>query len=74
VWREIQAGRKHRPHCGATAAERGHDVSTVTLQSLNGTTDENLFEVCIAEQRALVTLDHDFGQCCDFLRIAPPES
>ena len=31
--------------------------------------DENLFEVCLAEQRALVTLDHDFGQVLRF----PPE-
>ena len=51
--------------------DAGHDVSTVTLQSLNGTTDENLFEVCIAEQRALVTLDHDFGQV---LRFPPVRS
>jgi predicted nuclease of predicted toxin-antitoxin system len=49
----------------------GHDVSTVTLQALNGTTDENLFEVCIAVQRALVTLDHDFGQV---LRFPPGRS
>jgi hypothetical protein len=47
----------------------GHDVSTVTLQCLNGTSDENLFQVCIAEQRTLVTLDHDFGQVLRF----PPE-
>ncbi|MBK9251782.1 MAG: DUF5615 family PIN-like protein [Proteobacteria bacterium] len=49
--------------------DAGHDVSTVTLQSLNGTADENLFDVCIAEQRVLVTLDHDFGQVLRF----PPE-
>ncbi len=49
--------------------DAGHDVSTVTSQSLNGTADENLFEVCIAEQRTLVTLDHDFGQVLRF----PPE-
>jgi hypothetical protein len=51
--------------------DAGHDVSTVTSQSLNGTNDENLFEVCIAEQRALVTLDHDFGQV---LRFPPMRS
>ena len=49
--------------------DAGHDVSTVTSQSLNGATDENLFQVCIAEQRTLVTLDHDFGQVLRF----PPE-
>jgi hypothetical protein len=49
----------------------GYDVSTLRLQSLNGTTDESLFEVCIAEQRALVTLDQDFGQV---LRFPPGHS
>jgi predicted nuclease of predicted toxin-antitoxin system len=51
--------------------DAGHDVSTVTSQLLNGTNDESLFEVCIAEQRALVTLDHDFGQV---LRFPPMRS
>lgn len=56
---------------GAAALLRdaGHDVSTVTDQSLSGTKDENLFEVCAGEGRALVTLDHDFGQVLRF----PPE-
>ena len=40
----------------------GHDVATVSAQNLCGTTDENLFTVCAREKRALITLDHDFGQ------------
>jgi len=40
----------------------GHDVLTVVDQGLGGSPDERLFEICAAEERALVTLDHDFGQ------------
>ena len=47
----------------------GHDVSTVSAQELGGTTDENLFAVCAREQRALITLDHEFGHVLRF----PPE-
>jgi predicted nuclease of predicted toxin-antitoxin system len=47
----------------------GHDVRTVRAQELVGTTDENLIAVCAAEGRALITLDHDFGQVLRF----PPE-
>jgi len=47
----------------------GHDVATVRMQALGGTTDENLFAVCAREKRALITLDHDFGQVLRF----PPE-
>ena len=39
----------------------GHDVMTVKDQGLAGTADESLFQVCAAEARALITLDHDFG-------------
>lgn len=49
----------------------GHDVSTVLQQQLLGTPDENLFEVCAKENRALVTLDHDFGHV---LRFPPNRS
>ena len=44
----------------------GHDVSTVADQAMSGAKDEDLFGVCAGEDRALVTLDHDFGQCCVF--------
>jgi predicted nuclease of predicted toxin-antitoxin system len=47
----------------------GHDVMTVWDQSLHGVTDEQLFEICSIEGRALVTLDRDFGQVPRF----PPE-
>jgi len=47
----------------------GHDVMTVWDQGLRGATDEELFAICCAEGRALVTLDRDFGQVPRF----PPE-
>ena len=44
----------------------GHDVSTVTLQSLEGAIDEVLIEVCRVEGRTLVTLDLDFANPVNF--------
>ena len=47
----------------------GHDVMTVEEQKLSGATDNLIYEVCRAEWRVLVTLDHDFGHTLRF----PPE-
>lgn len=47
----------------------GHDVMTVRDQNFQGARDETLFDVCAAEGRILITLDHDFGQVLRF----PPE-
>lgn len=47
----------------------GFDVTTVDEESLGGTTDQNLAEVCKKEQRCLVTADRDFAKILDF----PPE-
>lgn len=47
----------------------GHDVSTVLMQRLGGSSDEALFRICAEEKRALVTLDFDFSQVLRF----PPE-
>lgn len=49
----------------------GYDVATVRDGRLIGATDDDLFDVCIAEHRALVTLDHGFGQV---LRLPPSGS
>lgn len=48
----------------------GHDVTTVREQGLGGAEDAVRFQVCAEEGRALITLDHDFGQVLRF----PPES
>ena len=49
--------------------EAGHDVMTVAEQGLGGAEDDAIFGACVKERRALVTLDHDFGQVLRF----PPE-
>ena len=49
----------------------GHDVVTVREQGMGGVADEALFHACAEEQRALVTLDHDF---CQVLRFPPEQS
>lgn len=38
-----------------------HDVTTVREEGLDGCTDERIFQACVAETRALITLDRDFG-------------
>lgn len=48
----------------------GHDVMTVTQQTLNGAADDVIYRVCRDEGRVLVTLDHDFGHVLRF----PPEA
>lgn len=39
----------------------GHDVSSIHLQGMDGATDQEVFEVCRAERRAVVALDLDFS-------------
>jgi predicted nuclease of predicted toxin-antitoxin system len=50
--------------------EAGYDVQTVRQQNLQGTPDSNLYEVCKAEERCLITLDLDFSNVFRF----PPEN
>lgn len=47
----------------------GHDAMTTREQNLHGTDDVDLYQLCISENRALVTLDLDFS---NILRY-PPE-
>ncbi len=48
--------------------EPGHDVSTVVDQKLQGAVDQTIYDVCLREQRCLVTLDLDFA---NVLRFSP---
>jgi uncharacterized protein with PIN domain len=41
--------------------QAGFDVATVTEQSMQGSSDQNLIEVCLKESRCLVTLDMGFA-------------
>ena len=50
-------------------ADAGHDVTTVSGQSISGCEDQSLYEVCRSEQRILVILDMDFANPLRF----PPE-
>ncbi len=42
-------------------ADAGHDVSTALQEQLGGKPDAQIAETCKREQRALITLDNDFG-------------
>ena len=44
----------------------GHDVMTVREERLGGAEDDAVFAACVAERRALITLDHDFGNVIRF--------
>ena len=44
----------------------GHDVSTVVRQHMAGADDRRVYEVCVSEQRALVTFDLDFANPLDY--------
>jgi predicted nuclease of predicted toxin-antitoxin system len=48
--------------------QTGYDVETVSQEKLNGSKDERLLEVCVAEHRCLITLDLDFA---DVIRFPP---
>ncbi len=45
----------------------GHNVQTVRYEKIEGCSDLQLYEVCCAEQRCLVTLDLDFADVTRFL-------
>ena len=48
--------------------QAGHDAETVLQEELSGATDETLYQVCVREERCLLTLDIDFA---DVLRFPP---
>jgi len=47
--------------CAQLFVDAGHDCSTVLRQGLAGSSDSALIIHCLAEARALVTLDLDFA-------------
>ena len=49
----------------------GHDVQTVSSQTLSGCSDQRLYEVCCVEKRCLITMDLDFA---DVIRFSPSPS
>ena len=53
----------------AIMIEKGHDVETVYTEGLQGASDKSLAEACLAEDRALITLDLDFANIAAY----PPQ-
>lgn len=49
----------------------GHDVHTVYQESLQGATDEKIYQTCQEERRCLITLDLDFA---NVLRFPPTKT
>jgi predicted nuclease of predicted toxin-antitoxin system len=49
--------------------EKGHDCKTVREEGLLGSPASQVLEAAVAEQRILVTMDHDFGNVFAY----PPE-
>jgi predicted nuclease of predicted toxin-antitoxin system len=56
--------------CLDIVREDGHDVETVSSQRLNGCPDQQIYGVCCAEKRCLITLDLDFTNVIRF----PPDN
>jgi predicted nuclease of predicted toxin-antitoxin system len=52
--------------------DRSHDVATVHGQGMGGTSDQQLYAVCVDEDRVLVTLDLDFANPFRFDPAASP--
>lgn len=50
--------------------EAGHDALTVLDQQMGGEPDEHVIQVCLREQRALITLDLDFAD----IKAYPPSN
>jgi predicted nuclease of predicted toxin-antitoxin system len=57
------------PDLAVYLRQHGHDAVTVWDESLRGTTDAHLAEVCKSEKRALITPDMDFAD----IRVYPPQ-
>jgi predicted nuclease of predicted toxin-antitoxin system len=49
------------PSLAAPFAAATHEAHSVVQQALGGQPDERVIDVCLREQRALVTLDLDFA-------------
>lgn len=54
------------PNFASILLESGYEVDTVVQEGLGGANDTALFEVCLREQRCLVTLDLDFADVTRF--------
>jgi len=51
--------------------QAGHEVKTAREQSLQGSSDQIIYDICCSKQFCLVTLDLDF---CNVMRFPPEQS
>jgi predicted nuclease of predicted toxin-antitoxin system len=58
------------PTVPAVFQQRGHDCRTVHQERLTGADDAAVLAATVAEERILVTMDHDFGNVLAY----PPET
>lgn len=49
--------------------EQGHQADTVSEQGRSGCPDAEIAEICLSENRVLITLDSDFAD----IRAYPPD-
>jgi predicted nuclease of predicted toxin-antitoxin system len=68
---EVQARRESWSEDRRPDSQSWHDVATVREEGLAGCGDEQLFRICAAENRCLLTLDLDFS---DVIRFRPSAS
>ena len=59
--RKLKLDENFPPSCVSIFRLKDIDASSVFEQNMNGSTDDTLFEVCIAEERILITFDLDFA-------------
>ena len=54
------------PMLASKFIELGHDAETVLGEGLSGSPDEDIFRVCLSENRCLITFDLDFSNILRF--------
>ncbi|MBA4416786.1 MAG: hypothetical protein C0392_02575 [Syntrophus sp. (in: bacteria)] len=57
------------PRLSSLLSTEGYDADTVLDEGISGTSDRGIYDVCLAKNRVLITLDLDFSNPFRF----PPE-
>ncbi len=58
---KVKLDENFPPSCVALFTAAGFDSSSVFHQRMSGSDDDNLYRVCIKEERILITFDLDFA-------------
>ena len=59
--KKLKLDENFPPTCVTVFRQNNIDASSVFEQNMCGSADENVFDVCIEEERAIVTFDLDFA-------------